>query len=67
MKRLSIVLRQDTRHGIWQNIRQIVLLTQGNNPIKIIRASDRFQRLYEAFLSTLGSQKTAQMATFLGF
>ena len=67
MKRLSVVLRSDTRHGIRQSTPQIVLLTRGNNPITIRRATNRFQRFYEAFLSTLGNQKTAQNGYFSWF
>ena len=67
MKRPSVVLRPNTRHRIRQNTSQNVLLTWGNNPITIRRATNGFQRFYEAFLSTLGSQKTAQNGYFSWF
>ena len=67
MKRLSVVLLPNTRHGIRQNTLQNDLLTRGNNLITTRRATNRFQRFYEAFLSTLGSQKTAQNDCFSWF
>ena len=39
----------------------------GNNFITIERATNRFQRFYEAFLSTLDDQKQLKMATFSFF
>ena len=42
-------------------------MTRGNNPVTIRLANNRFQRFYEAFLSTLGSQKTAQNGYFSWF
>ena len=42
-------------------------MTRGNNFIIVIHATIRFQRFYEAFLSTLGSQKTAQNGYFSWF
>ena len=67
MKWRSVILRPHTRCGIRQNTRQTFLLTRGNNPVTIRRATNRFQRFYEAFLSTLGSQKTAQNGYFSWF
>ena len=42
-------------------------MTRGNNFITIIHATVRFQRFYEALLSALSNQKTAQNGYFSWF